>query len=57
MTKYEVVGDTIDHRWSMAMLTFDSRGDLVRIQRDVKPSDCGRLLSETTKRLQTKAGN
>jgi len=53
MTKYEIIGDTIDHRWSMAMLAFDTKGNLVRMERDVEPSHCSQLVSNTTKDLDT----
>ena len=45
MTTYEIVGDAIDHRWSMVMLVFDTKGDLVRMERDVEPSRCGEVVA------------
>jgi len=47
MKKYEIVGDTIDHPWSMAMMAFDTKGDIVRMERDVEPSHCNQLVSDT----------
>ncbi len=51
METYEIVGDSIDHRWSMAMLAFNTKGDLVRLDRDVDPSSCGELVASATKYL------
>ena len=51
MTTYEIVGDSIDHRWSMTMLAFDTKGDIVRMERDVEPSRCGELIASTMKDL------
>jgi len=55
VTNYEIVGGdntaVVDHRWSMAMLAFDTNGDLVRVERDVDPSRCSELVYNTTKDL------
>lgn len=52
MTKYGIVGDNIiDHQWSMAVLVFDTRGSIVRTERDVEPSLCSELVSNIIKDL------
>jgi len=38
MTRYEIIGDTLDQRWSMTMLVFDTYGKIIRLVRDVEPS-------------------
>ena len=53
MTTYEIVGDSVDHRWSMVMLAFNTKGDLVRMERDVEPSRCGEVVASVTKDLCT----
>lgn len=49
MTTYEIVGDSIDRQWSMTMLAFDTKGDLIRLDRDVEPSRCGDLVASVMK--------
>lgn len=56
MKEYEIVGDdAIDHRWSMVLLAFDTKGNLVRMERNIKASLCSQLVSETIKDLENAA--
>ena len=47
MTSYDIIGDGIDHRWSMTMLVFDTNGDILQLERDVDPSRCNELVAST----------
>ena len=51
MASYEIIGDDIDHRWSMTMLVFDTNGDILRVERDVDPSRSNQLVSSTIREL------
>ena len=56
MKDYEIVGDdTIDHRWSMVLLAFDTKGNLVRMEREVEASHCSQLVAETLRDLENGA--
>lgn len=51
MTSFKVIGDTLDQRWSMTMLVFDTYGNIMRLVRDVKPSICNQVVSEAIQDL------
>lgn len=52
MNAYETVGDD---RWAMSMIVFDTDGRILKLEKQVDPSQASRLLVETIAELRSSA--